>query len=120
MSILSVNFTTPITFDNVLEMCVDKPYRFYKKNTDPHNSHKECGKFIGSTSRIYYSKSNDNYYDMCFYLYVDKLVVIKYIAGWRRHADSQEYPVDCVETVIMLMDDYFSKYEFLKGDIWNQ
>ena len=104
MSILSNNLATPITFDNIQEMCADKPYEFCRK-LYPHNLYKKPDKFIGETIRIYYSESEDKYDDMHFSLYEDKLVVMK------DHI-KQEYPVDCAETVIMLMDDYFTKYKF--------
>lgn len=104
MSLLSNNFATPITFDNILKMCADKPYEFRRKPY-PHKSYKKNSKFIGETIRIYYSESEDKYDDMHFSLYEDKLVVMK------DHI-KQEYPVDCAETVIMLMDDYFTKYKF--------
>ena len=104
MSILSNNFATPITFDNILEMCDDKPYEFCRK-LYPHKSYKKSSKFIGETIRIYYSESDDTYDHMYFSLYEDKLIVIS------DHI-KQVYLVDCAETVIMLMDDYFTKYKF--------
>lgn len=111
MSILSNNFATPITFDNILKMCADKPYEFCEE-IYPHNSYKKSSKFIGATSRIYYSEFDDTYNDMSFFLYEDKLIVTKYLYCPLRSEVIQEYPVDCVETVIMLMDDYFTKYKF--------
>ena len=104
MSILSNNFATPITFDNILKMCADKPYEFYK---DLYPLNKKSSKFIGETIRMCFSESDNKYYEMQFSLYEDKLIVM------RGHI-KQEYPVDCAETVIMLMDDYFTKYNFFK------
>ena len=46
MSILSNNLATPITFDNILKMCADKPYEFCRK-LYPHNLYKKPDKFIG-------------------------------------------------------------------------
>ena len=114
MSILSNNFATPITFDNIFKMCADKPYEFCEE-IYPHNLYKKHDKFIGTTSRVYYLESDDKYYDMSFFLYEDKLIVTKYIYRPLRREVIQEYPVDCAETVIMLMDDYFTKYKFLTG-----
>ena len=116
MSILSNNFATPITFDNIQEMCADKPYEFCRK-LYPHNLYKKPDKFIGETIRIYYSESDDTYNDMSFFLYEDKLIVIKYLHCPLRREVIQECPVDCAETVIMLMDDYFTKYNFCNRSI---
>ena len=117
MSILSNElFSTPVTFDNVEGLCKNKEYTFYKKQIDSKNLDKNYKKYIGSTDRVFYSKSRDTYYDMNFSLYTDELIVIKYANLPTNSRVKYVYNIDCVETLIALMDDYFKKYEFLKGD----
>lgn len=116
MSILSNElFNTPVTFDNVEELCKNKPYTFYKKLIDSKNLDKNYKKYIGSTDRIFYSRSRGTYYDMRFSLYTDELIVFKCTNTHTNHV-RYIHNIDCVETVIAVMDDYFKKYEFLKGD----
>lgn len=117
MSILSNElFNTPVTFDNVEELCKNKPYTFYKKQIDSMNLDKNYKKYIGSTHRVFYSRSRDAYYDMRFSLYTDELIVFKYEHRLINNRMKYVHNIDCVETVIAVMDDYFKKYEFLKGD----
>lgn len=117
MSILSNElFNTPVTFDNVAKSCKNKPYTFYKKQIDSKNLDKNYKKYIGSTHRVFYSRARDTYYDMHFSLYIDELIVIKYTNNCTSNHIKYIHNIDCVETVIALMDDYFKKYEFLKGD----
>lgn len=117
MSILSNElFNTPVTLYNVAKLCKNKPYTFYKERIDSKNPDKDYKKYIGSTDRVFYSRSRDTYYDMRFSLYTDELIVIEYTNRPINSRMKYVHNIDCVETVIALMDDYFKKYEFLKGD----
>jgi hypothetical protein len=115
MSILSNElFNTPITYENVRMACGSrggKPYQFYKKGG--YISDIIEGSLCGSSYRVYYAGEQDIYLDIHFYLFEDKLVVRRFLTINNLSFIDYTHEIDCVEALLMIMDEYFDKYKIL-------